>query len=262
MRFFRHGKLSKLYACLTNILRREANWWQNLTSELQPAPSDPSIQVSLLPAQAARIRFYIAVLKFGRMIGGEVIVAVPAGSNEPAAVLLWLPPKVRPTLWSLLWSGWFRAWFAYGLVGMYRLWYYENTLASLYARTLAPLGYRQTDGAFVQIIATAPGHAGKAYSTSLLEWQIEQHKERSQGIPVFLDTATDYGQAIYERIGFRELGRTKVLTNRDDFGLPFQDDITVQQRNLASQRQYQRVMILECLSSLEKDRGPGRNTVG
>ena len=68
------------------------------------------------------------------------------------------------------------------------------------------------------IIGTDTKHTGHGYARMLLQWQIEQHGRQFPGVPVFLDTSTDYGQRVYERLGFRELGRKHMTLEVDADG--------------------------------------------
>ena len=129
-------------------------------------------------------------------------------SKTPAAALLWFPPHVEPTAWALIRSGFVRSVFGFGPVGFYHFLQFEHRLSGLFSRCLKPLGYSsRSDGAFVQIIATDPTHKGKSLASNLMKWQIERHKKDYPGVPVFLDTANQFASPVYERIGFRELGR-------------------------------------------------------
>lgn len=200
------------------------------------------------------------------MIGAEIAVATTdidtLGTNlgkagdeanssvsehgRPVAVIIWLPAKVRPTFLPLLRSGFISAVLrCFGLIGAYRLWYFENELSKLYARALDPLGIKQEDGAFVQIIATDPGHAGHGYSGGLLRWQIYRHrKSSSEDIPVLLDTVSDFGQKVYERLGFTMLVKGRIETGRDAKGLPFDNDINPKEREAIASGLGQRIFIL------------------
>ena len=240
---------------------REINWWQDLSKPLRKIQPIPSHDENLWPAELARLDFYLAVVKFVRDIGGTVSAAVPVDGKQPAAVLCWLPPNVRPSLYSLYRAGWFNAWRRFGVTGIYRFWKYEDSVSSLYARTLSPRGYRQSEGAFVQIIGTDPVHAGKGYSSLLLRWQIEQHFQLCPETPVFLDAAADYAQRVYERIGFRELGRQPLkLGGVDSNGFQITADPDAE---LYSEDKYvQRVMMLDCPSQLDEKKKQKVSTWG
>lgn len=75
----------------------------------------------------------------------------------------------------------------------------------------------------MQILGTDPAHAGKGLSAGLLRWQIEQYRQqclvKDNFTPVFLDTAGDYQQKLYEKMGFRALGRHKLQVKVDEGGL-------------------------------------------
>ncbi|KAK3045765.1 hypothetical protein LTR09_012686 [Extremus antarcticus] len=223
----------------------EVNWWQDLVSPLRKIASTPSPDEDLEPKESSRLEFYLAIIRFVRNIGGLVAAAIPPDSDQPAAVICWLPPNVRPTLSSLFWSGWLRAWSRFGVRGLYHFWQYEDSLSRLYARSLSPLGYRQCEGAFVQIIATDPAHAGNGYSAALLQWQIEQHKESLPHKPVFLDAAADYSQRVYERLGFAEIGREPLHINVDEDGFRATGDPSHKEKQNWEGRHIQRVLMLD-----------------
>ena len=165
--------------------------------------------------ESARLHFYRAVVRLVRAIGGEIVVAISAESERPTAALCWLPPKHEPTVWNLFGSGFLTALLWLGVRGAYRFVFFEYTLSRLYGRTLASLGYKsRSEGAFVQILATDPTYGGKGLSAGLLEWQIEKHVCLYPGTPVFLDTSADYSKRVYERVGFRELGRQQLNVDR------------------------------------------------
>lgn len=158
--------------------------------------------------EKARLVFYRSAVTMTRMVGGTVAVAVPVEESIPSAVLCWLPPNSELTVWCLLRSGFFWALFRFGAIGAYRFLFFEWSLSKLYGRILGPLGYRsKSDGAFVQVVATTPDHAGKGLSSDLLKWQIARHEDAFPHIPVFLDTANEFSVKVYERLQFRELGR-------------------------------------------------------
>lgn len=70
---------------------------------------------------------------------------------------------------------------------------------------------------------------GKGYASRLLAWQIDRYQEgysvvsseqKTAKVPsVYLEATEDYTQKIYERLGFRELGRTSMLLRVDKKGL-------------------------------------------
>lgn len=63
---------------------------------------------------------------------------------------------------------------------------------------------------------TDPEHAGHGYAIQLLKWRLLQHEEQAPEVPVLLETASDYAQKIYERLGFRELSRKRFVLNGVD----------------------------------------------
>ncbi len=160
-------------------------------------------------------------------------------------MLCWLPPGTRPTLWFLIRSGFIHALLGFGPTGAYHFLYFEYCLAGLYRRTVRPLGYRNKDeGGFVQIVATDPAHRGVGFAAALLGWQIEQHKRMYPGVPVFLDTAGEYQQKVYGRVGFRELGRHHLGVNVDKQGLRPSGSSTLDQSQRVDSVQI--VMMVDC----------------
>ena len=156
-----------------------------------------------------------------RCAGGSIVVAVPSTSEQPAAVLCWLPPRTPITFWSVIRSGFATALLRFGFIGVYHFIYFVRGLDRIYRRTLGPLGYTSKDvGAIAQMIATDPTHRGKGFAASLLKWQIEQHFRVYPHTPVFLDTAGEYQRKVYERVGFRELGRHRLEIHVDKLGFP------------------------------------------
>lgn len=152
------------------------------------------------------------------MVGGSVYTATPPNSEEPAAALCWLPPHIRPTFKSLWQSGLIRVFSRLGFRGLYHFIRYRFAQDQLYGRSLAPSGYSESEGAFVEIIGTAPVHAGRGYSAKLLQWQIEQHEQCFPDAPIFLDTDSEYGKKIYERLRFRALGQMTFEFRTDENG--------------------------------------------
>lgn len=214
---------------------RETNWFQDLSSPL-PALQPTETQT---PAQAARVNFYRTMLQHTRLIGGCVNVAVVPKTEHPVAVVCWLPPKRRPTLLSLWQSGWLSSWLGFGFLGLYRLLKYMYGIEAFYKRLTTPMGCRGRDGGFVAIVGTDTNYAGHGYARMLLQWQIQQHRRQFPGLPVFLDTSTDYGQRVYEKLEFRELGRKHTALNVDGEG--FRRDVAngesyLQDRTLHSSR--------------------------
>lgn len=212
----------------------DVNWWQNLDSPLAPLDLSPpwatrfSGQI-LTKQQQNRLDFYRTTLTLVRLVGGTVSVATvvddaPTALARPAAVLCWLPPKIHITAYALIRSGFLFALFRFGgFVGTWRFLSFELALSRLYDRSLGPLGYRSHhDGAFVQIVGTDPVHIGKGLATGLLKWHIERHHSDclagGKSIPVFLDTTGEYQQHVYQRIGFRELGRYRQCPDVNEQG--------------------------------------------
>lgn len=222
----------------------DINWWQNLRHPLDSVESTlPPITTSLsreslTSTQQDRLAFYRAVITLVRIIGGSISVATvpthdPAESpTQPAAVLCWLPPGIQVTTYAVLRSGLFFSILRLGRFrGTFRFLSFESSLSRLYGRCLRPLGYNgRHEGAFVQILGTDSKHAGKGLAKGLLQWQIEKHRQKGVAAgritPVFLDTAGDYQQTVYERLGFQILGRQRVPANVDAQGLKQQEGVT------------------------------------
>jgi GNAT superfamily N-acetyltransferase len=223
-RFSRHGQVQKLWANQLNAnWTREINWWQDLEKRLDPVVVEPSAAETLTYQQSARIKFFLAAIRFTRVVGGTVAAAMSEGTGQLASVICWLPPHVQPTFSAPFRSGWLRALFRLGLTGILRRKHFKSTLGELYARLLSPLGYRKPDGGFVSIIGTDPSHAGHGYAASLLDWQIQRHQQQYPGAPVFLHTVSEFAQKVYERIGFVYLGRQQIdIGSRDQFGCRYQ----------------------------------------
>lgn len=176
-------------------------------------------QEPLTLAQSKRLDFYITVLRFVRNTGGSVDIALPIGSKQAAAVSLWLPPRIRPSLLALVRAGFLSA--VYQLAGhksLFRLWNYEKVVEKLFNTALLPLGRSQTDGAYLQMLGTDPDQAGNGYAEQLLRWQIEEHKNTFPHTPIYLETNKCYAQKIYERVGFCVLASQAVSTGTDADG--------------------------------------------
>ena len=69
------------------------------------------------------------------------------------------------------------------------------------------IGESVDDGAYVLVVGTDPRHAGHGYAGKLLRYQLEQHQKTYPGVAVYLETATDHAQRVYERLGFKEMCR-------------------------------------------------------
>lgn len=235
----------------------DINWWQNLRRHTYPVDaSRPSVtasssEESLTSIQQDRLAFYRAVIKLVRLIGGIISVAIPThdpaeSPGHPAAVLCWLPPGVQVTTYAVIRSGLFFAILRLGRwTGTLRFLSFESSLSRLYDRCLRPIGYASRhQGAFVQILGTDPKHAGKGLARGLLQWQVDQHQQQcldeGTATPVFLDTAGDYQQMLYERLGFQLLGKQRVPANVDAQGLKKQEGLAQ-----APQEFYLRVMMMD-----------------
>lgn len=199
---------------------RDVNWWQNLSTALpqlevtKKVPSDEHLD----SAASSRLNWYRALFPMIRRIGGHVDVATPPDSDVPAAVSCFLPPGRRPSAYSLTMSGWLKSLFLMGPRTTYR---FQSTFLlgeKNWPKVLKPLGLKEHDGAYCILLATDPSHAGKGYAGKLLKWQIDRHAEQLPGVPVYLETATDYGQRVYEKIGFKEMTRVQVELDVDEQG--------------------------------------------
>ena len=239
------------------------NWWHSIDIILPEIPLSDE-KLSLSPAQSHRLEFYRALIRSSRMIGGIIAVVIPssdstsdaAGAKDenkkdpPVATLIWLPPKVRQAFNPLLRSGFYQsALRAFGVRGGYRFWHFEDQLQKLYAESLSPLGYEQSDGGFVQILATDPKHAGHGYGAKLLDWQVRRHWEAFSNAPkpppVFLDTVSEVNQRIYKKLGFRRMGSRSMYTGRDARGLPFGRDVSREEREDVGTKVWLVAFILE-----------------
>lgn len=101
------------------------------------------------------------------------------------------------------------------LVGMLRFIRLHRSLQDLWKNSLGPVGYKsKKDGAYVLILGTDPNYRGKGLSSKLLRWRIEQHKVESPQRPIFIETDYDRTAKLYERVGFREIGRCTVDIDR------------------------------------------------
>jgi GNAT superfamily N-acetyltransferase len=161
----------------------------------------------LTHAERARLDFYRSVIAMTRRTDGLVLVATQDG-DTPAAVLCWLPKNVEPGPWTLLSSGFVWALLRYGLTGVLRFVWMHGMVDKLFKNNLSPVEYKsKKDAAYVFILGTDPNHSGKGLSSKLLRWQIERHKAEFPQRPVFIETASDRTARLYERIGFREVGR-------------------------------------------------------
>ena len=214
-----------------------------------PLP-DKLIQLSDIPAlspvQRDRFSFHLAVIKITRLLSGSVAVTIPASTPanpdpKPSAAILWLPPHKRPSLLPLLFSGLlYIVIFRFGVTATWHLYTFERDLEALSASLLSPLGYKKDDCGFVLLIGTDPQFKGKGYAAQLLQWQIKRHREGFPGVPVVLDTTTDQAQKVYEKIGFRYLGKRRVETGTDS------DGIKLAKGAIAPEEVFeQRVLILE-----------------
>lgn len=232
---------------LTDV-HRNHNWFQCLSEPLPRigvVPSDAPIS-SLSPLQRAHLAFYQALISTTRLLGGSVRIAF--ATAEPscvAAVLLFLPPHRRATATQLRLayrSGMLSAILGYGPRGAYRvLATFEGNVERMFKSGLEPLGWKQEQCGFVQMIARNPEwHGEKGAAGKLLEYEMTRHWDQNPGVPVILDTTTDAGVRVYERIGFQEIGCYVVDTGTDELGIATND---IEAKERARSVTKQRVMV-------------------
>lgn len=77
---------------------------------------------------------------------------------------------------------------------------------------------RERASDYVEILGRDPKHPGRGYGNALLEWQIENHQHNLPNAPVFLDTAADFAQKTYERLGFVLIGKRAMKAEIDEYG--------------------------------------------
>jgi GNAT superfamily N-acetyltransferase len=207
--------------------------------------------------QSTRADFYLSLLKITILIGGSVtVVEVPntdrANGAHIGAILMWLPPHVRPSSFSIkeLYKSGFLGLMMpgrYGLGGFYNVqMVFESNVHSMFAKTLKdmpPNGYKECDCGFVQMLASNPAHAGKGYASKILAYKMEQHFREYPDRPVILDTTTMQGIRAYERLGFDLLAQTAVNTGTDAFGIKLKSKADEATRQRAKEVCVQSVMI-------------------
>ena len=206
--------------------------------------------------QACRVRFYLALIKLTRLLGGSVLVSqVPhldCAEEEPfdiGSILLWLPPK--KALGSLklvkLWKSGFLSLILpwnYGLFAFHRIDnVFEANINNMFNETLPLRGIDRSECGFVQMIAANQECAGKGYASALLKWQVEQHFKEFPGQPVILDTTTESGIRAYTRLGFELLAEKALDTGTDAGGIPLKKDADEATREAARKMCIQRVMV-------------------
>ena len=147
------------------------------------------------------------MVHLAREAGGSIEVAVNPDSDQVAAISCWFSPTTRPSIPWMFRSGLVWVLCRFGLRGLLRLWRFHSAVDSIYAKSLSSRGVQQSHGAYVWVVGTDPAHAGHGYAAGLLKWQIENFRMDNPKVPIYLETSTDHAQRVYERLGFRELGR-------------------------------------------------------
>lgn len=245
--FMTHGSYSSSSRGAIVDTRREMNWWQHLCLPvgLVDIPPPP-VNELLSQAQIARLDFYRVFLKTVRRIGAATYIAIPPDSEQPAAVLSWLPAKARPSIFDIVLGGFATSVLRLGgLRGAFNVWSYQKIVDSLFATYLSsPVA----QGAYVQILGTDPAQSGHRYAEQLLTWQLAQHQKAEPTVPVYIETNTEYAQRIYERVGFRELGRAIVETGTNADGYQVGKKLQGQELEAVNNRHVSRAMVF--------DRGP------
>ena len=69
-----------------------------------------------------------------------------------------------------------------------------------------------TQSADLEIVATDPSYQGKGAGTQLMQWGLNQADE--QGVEAYLEASPD-AVPLYERLGFREAGRTDTFIKNE-----------------------------------------------
>lgn len=100
------------------------------------------------------------------------------------------------------------------------LFVYEENVHKMFKKA----GTNVEDGALVQMLVTNPEFNGHGYASKLLWWKMQRHWDENPNIDVHLDTANDYGQKVYERLGFTLLGRMDVNSGTDAEGIALPKD--------------------------------------
>ena len=120
---------------------------------------------------------------------------------------------------------------------------FEANVKTMFKESLTPRGINDHDCGFVQMLAANPAYAGKAYASSLLKYQMEQHFLQIRDTPVVLDTTTEQGIKAYTRLGFELLAEKPVNTGTDAKGFRLKANADEAAREAARKICVQRVMI-------------------
>ena len=165
--------------------------------------------MKLTKSEKARLDFYRGVIAMIRHMDGLVLVATADGEDMPGAVLCWLPRNAEPSPWNAFTSGFAWALVRFGLTGIRRFLYCHHMAGKVWEDNLSPSECKslKRDGAYAFILATDPSQSGKGLAQKLLGWQVERHKAEFPQRPIFIETAQDRTAKLYERVGFREVGR-------------------------------------------------------
>ena len=209
---------------------RMTSWEHDLSEPLPELPSTPQDNEQIQGASASCLRLWRSLFPLARTLGGYTDVTVLPDSDFPIAVSILLPPGVRPGYISLLTSGWISSFVKLGPKSAYRFRQGHVLAEKLWPPVLQPLNEKYETGAYVLVLGTNPEHAGHGYAGKLLQWQIEKYRPAFPRAPIYLETATDPAQRVYERLGFKEMKREQMkLPGVDERGckatkVPGQDD--------------------------------------
>lgn len=223
---------------------RNHNWYQGLTQAVPPIKIPDSadealkIKQSASALQQARVGFYHSVIKMTRLLGGDILISKSQSTEalQVQAILLWLPAhhqlSALPVI-TLYQSGFFKVMWDYGVRGVYKvLFVYEDDVHKMFKKA----GTNVEDGALVQMLVANPEFNGHGYASKLLWWKMQHHWAENPGIDVHLDTGSDYGQKVYERLGFATIGKMYVHsgTDADGFALPKNNGQTTDEHGIQS----------------------------
>ncbi|KAL8672748.1 MAG: hypothetical protein Q9168_002802 [Polycauliona sp. 1 TL-2023] len=245
---------------------RNHNWFQCLTTPLDPIASTTT---SLTTLQARRLAFYRSWFALVRAHSGAVTLAYTPSSSSPqdpqlfttspsdsiAAVVLLLPPHARPSWFEPLiaWrTGLLAALFGLGLRGVWRVAVtFEGNVEQMISRGLKARKVARGDQRNLVMChgcVRNPQWEGQAPARRLFDWAIQRwwQRERDAGgvpTPIWLDTSIDEGVRAYEAIGFEVLGECAVETGANVRGIKLEPDSAEQAKDEARKRSRQWVML-------------------